>query len=556
MKNILVTFLAFFFCCGYAQLPHLQKNKYGVTQMVVKGKPFLMLAGELYNSSASNRAYMESTMKTLSSANLNTVFVPISWELIEPKENQFDFSSIDQTLSLARRNNLKIVFLWLATWKNGISPYAPMWLMQNTEQYWRVKNADGKNTQTLSAFCNATLEADKKAYVEVMKHIAKVDAIENTVLAMQVENEVGVFAQTRDFSPPANEAFSKEVPQSLLQYLIKNEPTIEVELKAAWKENGSKTKGSWAEVFGKTDFTDLFFMAWHYGVFVNEIALAGKKIYALPTYINCWMPATPKPEARPNYTKPGTYPSGGPIIMVADIWKAAAPAIDIISPDIYGDDFDLQAGFFHRNDNPLFIPETKAIAGRATYAFANLNAICFSPFGIDDQTDSMKLEYGMLQQMAPFILQYQGSGKMKGFYRNENDTIGGFIALGNDVLLNVHLTRPYTKRNEDLYANGKYPTTYGIVIQTGENECIVAGKNIYVSAKSINPAKEVWLRDVWEGNFSEGKWKKNTLMNGDEAGLLWSKKTPVYRIKSNPTINPPLPTAPAIFRMKALVYDL
>jgi len=556
MKNVLIWLLACSVCSSYAQLPHLQKNRYGATQMVVKGKPFLMLAGELYNSSGVSKAYMETTMKTLSEAKLNTVFVPLSWELIEPTENQFDFSSIDQALLIARKNNLKLVFLWLATWKNGISPYVPIWLMQNTERFWRVKNTEVKNTQTLSAFCNATLEADKKAYIQVMKHIAKVDAKENTVLAIQIENEVGVFAQTRDFSTQANEAFSKEVPPSLLQYLVKNDSTLEVEIKTAWKENGSKTKGSWVEVFGKSDFTDLYFMAWHYGTFINQIAIEGKKIYPIPTYVNCWMPATPTPLPRPNYTKPGTYPSGGPIIMVADIWKAAAPAIDVVSPDIYGDDFDLQAGFFHRKDNPLFIPETKAIAGRASYSFANLDAICFSPFGIDNQADSMKQEYEMLQQLAPIILQYQGSGKMKAFYRNVNDTIGGTIQLSKDVLLQIHLTRPYKKSDEDLYINGKFPTTYGIAIQTGENECIVAGKNIYVSAKSTNPAKDVWLRDAWEGNFIDGKWKRNTLMNGDEAGFLWSKKTPVYRIKSNPTINPPLPTAPAIFKFKAMVNDL
>ncbi len=539
-----------------AQIPCLKKNEYGVTQMVVKGKPFLMLAGEVYNSSASDSAYMEKTMKTLKEANFNSVFVPLSWELIEPVEHQFNYSSIDQMITIARRNNLKLVFLWLATWKNGISPYAPIWLMENTEKYGRVKNAEGKNTQTLSAFCTATMEADKNAYCQVMKHIAKVDAKENTVIAMQVENEVGVFGQTRDFSPQANEAFNNEVPQQLIQYLVKNEASLEIEIKTAWKDNGTKTSGNWAEIFGKNDFTDLFFMAWQYGSYVNKIAAEGKKIYALPTYVNCWMPATPSPNPRPNYTKPGTYPSGGPIIMVADIWKAAAPAIDIIAPDIYGNDFDLQAGFFHRTDNPLLIPETKAIAGRATYAFANHNALCFSPFGIDNQTDSMKDEYDMLNQLSPLILQYQGSGKIKAFYRNENDTVGGSIKLNNEVLVNIHLTRPYPRKDEDLLEKGKFPSTYGIFIQTSDSECIVAGKNIYVSAKSTNPNKEVWLRDVWEGSFINGKWKRNALMNGDEAGFLWSKKTPVYRVKSNPTISPALPTPPAIFKMKAMVYDL
>ena len=556
MRSSILFIGLFLVVVGHAQLPSLTKNEYGVTQMVVKGKPFMMLAGEVYNSSASDSTYMASTMTKLKNANFNTVFVPVSWELIEPIEQQYNFSSIDQLISIARRNNLKLVFLWLATWKNGISPYAPIWLMQNTEKYGRVKDSSGKNTQTLSAFCTATLEADKKAYVQVMKHIAKVDAKENTIIAMQVENEVGVFGQTRDYSTQANDTYAKNVPQQLIEYLVKNEATLEIELKTAWKDNGSKTSGSWTEVFGNNDFTGLFFMAWQYGSYVNKIATEGKKILPIPTYVNCWMPATPTPNPRPNYTRPGTYPSGGPVIMVADIWKAAAPAIDILSPDIYGNDFDLQAGFFHRKDNPLFIPETKAIAGRATYAFVNHNAICFSPFGIDNQTDSMKDEYGILQQLSPLILKYQGSGKMKAFYRNDNDTIGGSIKLNKEVMVTVHLTRPYFRRDEEVYDKGRYPSTYGIIIQTSDSECIVAGKNIYVSAKSTDANKEVWLRDVWEGNFMNGKWKSNALMNGDEAGFLWSKKTPVYRVKTNPTIYPSLPTPPAIFKMKAMVYDL
>ncbi len=549
-------------CCLFAahllngQMPSLQKNEYGATQLVVDGQPFLMLAGEVYNSSGSNMAYMDATMQAMKNGHFNSVFVPLSWELIEPKENQFDYSSIDQLVALGRKHELKLVFLWLATWKNGISPYAPMWVMQQTDRFWRVKDSLGHNTQTLSAFCQPTLAADKKAYLAVMKHIAQIDATKHTVVAMQVENEVGVFAQTRDWSKQANAAFEQAVPAALLQYLQTHESSLEIELKTAWTTNGAKKSGSWASVFGKNDFTDLIFMAWHYGVFINDIAQAGKKIFPLPTYVNCWMPATPTPNPRPNYTKPGTFPSGGPVIMVADVWKAAAPAIDILAPDLYGSDFDLQAGFFHRGDNPLFIPETTPIAGRACYSFANLNAICFSPFGIDNLIDSMKEEYAILQQLSPLILKYQGSGKMKAFYRNPLDTLGGSFNLGNEVSINIHLTRPYNKRGEPLPPNDAYPTTYGLIIQTGENECIVAGKNIYVSAKSLNADQTVWLRDVWEGMMEQGIFKPRTLMNGDEAGFLWSKKTPVYRVKSNPTIHPPLPTPPAIFRMKALVYPL
>jgi len=44
---------------------------------------------------------------------------------LEPEEGKFDFSSIDTTISLARKYDLKLIFLWFATWKNGVMDYAP-----------------------------------------------------------------------------------------------------------------------------------------------------------------------------------------------------------------------------------------------------------------------------------------------------------------------------------------------------------------------------------------------------------------------------------------------
>lgn len=556
MKRLLILLGTLLSLSLRSQLPHLKKNQYGAVQMVVKGKPFLMLAGELYNSSGSNMAHVDSILRKMKAASFNTAFVSLSWELIEPLENRFDLSSVDGLIGLARKLDMKLVFLWFGSWKNGISPYAPIWLMRDTEKYWRAKDSLGRNTQTLSAFCSATRQADKKAYQRTMEHIAKADATGNTVLAMQIENETGLFGQPRDLGQPANERFAEAVPSELMQYLTAHEANLEIEISNAWKQNGSRTKGTWTEVFGGSQLTDLLFMAWHYGRYANEISEAGKKIHPIPTYVNCWMPATPSPNPRPNHTKPGTFPSGGPVIMVADVWKAAAPSIDILAPDLYGKDFDLQASFFHRRDNPFFIPETVPIAGRACSAFANHDAICFSPFGIDNLTDSMKDEYALLEQLGPLILRMQGSGKLKAFYRNELDTLGGTLPLGKDAFVDLHLTRPYFNRSEPIGKDGKYPDTYGILINTDENECIVGGKNIYVSARSASPANDVWLRDVWEGVFVNGNWKPRTLMNGDEAGFLWNKKTPVYRVKSNPTIHPPLPTPPAIFKMKAMVYHL
>jgi len=534
-----------------AQTPSLSKNKYGATQLVVKQKPYLLLAGEVYNSSASNISYMQQLMPKIKEANINTLLVPVSWEMIEKKEGEFDFSIVNELLALARKHQIKLGILWFGTWKNGISPYVPLWVLKDVNRFKRVKNISNENTMTLSPFCEATLLADTKAYVALLNHIKKIDALENTVIAIQVENEVGVFAQTKDYCKESIEAFQNQVPTTLINYLQKNINSLEIELKNAWEKNGFKKNGTWTEIFGVNDMTDLFFMAWHYASYIQQIAAAGKKVYALPTFVNCWMPATPTPNPRPNYTTPGKYPSGGPVIMVADIWKAAAPAIDILTPDIYGSDFDLQASFFHKPNNPLFIPETNAIPGRAVYSFTQHNAICFSPFGIDDKTDLVKEEYGLLQQLASVILENQGSKNMQGFYKKDT-TSSIDIPFNQNTTIRVYFKRPFNRVNEVIDSTA---SAYGVFIKLNEEAFLIAGKNIWVSAFSNNATSETWIKQAEEGTFKQGKWITNGIHNGDEAGFLWSKKTPVYRIKSDPTIVPFSNTPPAIFKFQVVSYS-
>ena len=552
-KTILFLIVCFIFTVNInAQIPFLKKNQYGATQLIVHGKPFLMLCGEANNSSGSNIPYMDKTLKSLRESHLNSVLASVSWEIIEPKEGAFDFTSVDELIRVARTNDMKLGILWFGAWKNGLSPYAPTWVISDTKRFNRVKWDNGDNTRTLSPLCAATLEADKKAYTALMKHIAEVDSKENTIIVMQIENEMGTLGQTRDFSKEANKMFESEVPAELIQYMVKNKATLETELKTPWENNGSKTKGTWAEVFGKNDDTDLFFMAWNYSRYANSIAEAGKKAYNIPMYVNAWMP-----NPRPNPGKPGNFPSGGPILSVLDVWKAGAPSIDMLSPDLYGGDFKDEAKFFHRADNPLFIPETNTTDGPGTYAFAQEDAICFSPFGIDNQGSIMIKEYGMLEQLMPLIAEYQGSGKMVGFFKSKGDTIGRDVQLNKDVMVSIKFQKPWRfpsatqTKTTDPFGRQRDPNSYGLLIQTGENEFVLAGFNLSVGANSTNPKKQVWLKDAWEGTYdSNGVWKPTMLHNGDEAGFLRSGD-PVYRISAYRTN----PGEPAIFHFKTVPYD-
>lgn len=557
MKQLLYIFLLLLIISGcntkHKSIPYLQTEDGHATHFNVDNKPMLLIAGEPLNSTGSYPDRLDEVLSEMSNANYNTALIAISWQMIEPDENQFDFSYVKDLLNIARKNKIKIGLLWFGSWKNGISPYVPSWVLGNTIRFERVKTFDGKNSQTLSPFCEETKEADAKAFNELMKYLADND-LERTVIAVQVENEIGILGQTRDFCVNANNKFADNVPTELIEYLNDHKESLEIELLEKWKENGFKTSGNWIDIFGEGSLTDLFFMAWYYSRYVNYVAEIGKKVYSLPMFTNCWMS-----QKRPQPVIPGRFPSGGPVLQVLDIWKAGAPNIDFLSPDIYDDrTYYIHPNDFHRPDNPLFVPEMHMQEGRATYLFAEHDAMGVSPFGLDGQAENIANEYKFLDMMMPIILKYQGTGKMHGFMRWDPDSTGCEFKFDDDVTIVIDFNKRTSTNNQRNQNVVQLPPAYGIFISTNDNEFIAGGLNLYVSAKSTNPDKEVWLNNVREGIFdNNGKWKQLGIRNGDEAGFL-SFDTPHYSIGQYQQYYQGAvgsTTIPAVFKFEVIKYN-
>ena len=442
MKFVISLFLCAAVTCEAqtAPLPQIRQNG-AVKQFFVDDKPFIMLAGELHNSSPSSIEYMRPIWDKLAALHLNTVIGAASWELVEPKEGKFDFSLVDDQINQARQRNMRLVLIWFATWKNAGSSYPPDWVKADPKRFppmvlkvrpdggmgsFLAKYMEQQGTGPLSPFGKDTVKADARAFAALMSHIKDVDP-QHTVIMMQVENEIGSLGDSRDRSPMAEAAWAGPVPADLMNYLTKHKDTLLPEMQEVWGKNGYKTKGSWEEVFGKNEWADEVFMAYYMGRYVNEVAKEGKAQLNIPMYVNAWLGPQPKAEL------PGQWPSGGPVARVMDIYRAAAPSIDLFAPDIYVPDFKGTCALYARSGNPLFIPEARDQVGNLFWALGHHSALGWSPFGIEDLSPDGQVAqaYKLLSPMLPQLAEWQAAGKVNGILvidgeKSEPVSLGGY----------------------------------------------------------------------------------------------------------------------------------
>jgi beta-galactosidase GanA len=489
--------------------PHLEKRG-AATQLIVDGKPFLMLSGELHNSSSSSLEYMKPIWPKLRAMGLNSVVTPLSWELIEPKEGNYDFTLVDGLMEQARAGKRAHRLPVAGLVEERLSSYEPVWVKQDARRFPRVVE-HGSPVEILSPQSAATQEADARAFAALMKHIKEKDARDHTVLMMQVENEVGVLGDSRDHSDAANKAFSGAVPAQLTQYLQTHRDSLYPDLKQLWDENGDKTSGTWTEVFGDSERADEIFMAWHYARFIHAVAAAGKAEYNIPMYVNTWLAGETTP--------PGEYPSGGPEPRVVDVWKAAGTGLDFYAPDLYAADFEAWCRRYHRDGNPLYMPETRGGAAGAAnvfYALGEEAGFGFSPFAIESEasnTDPLGESYGVIASIAPLLAEHQSKGDVHGFVLNHDRSSVDFTM--NGYTLHVSLDEIFG----DQAASG-----FGLIMADGKDAFLGAGKGFKVTfTQRPETVEHVGLAAIDEGTFVDGKWVPGRRLNGDEnaQGVSW-----------------------------------
>jgi hypothetical protein len=353
-------------------LPELQ-IKDGASHLLLQGKPYLVLGGEIGNSSAGTAEQADTVLPRLRAMHMNTALIPVAWEQIEPTEGKYDFNILDHWIDVARDQQQHLVLLWFGSWKNAFSNYTPTWVKADTKRFPRALSADGQQLEILSTFGKETVASDSRAFAALLAHVREKDSATQTVLMVQVENEIGYLGAGRDRSPEANALFNAAPPRSLIEKLVAQKSALAPELSAQFNPAGT----TWRATFG--EYANEAFMAWSYAEYVEKVAAAGKHAYALPLYTNAQLPAVTE--------RSGEYPSGGPHPYNLDIYRAVATHIDMFSPDIYWLDFAHWVKRYQGEHNPIFIPETRFDQApfNALYAYGEAHALGFSPFGIDDE---------------------------------------------------------------------------------------------------------------------------------------------------------------------------
>ncbi|KAB7764431.1 DUF5597 domain-containing protein [Xanthomonas maliensis] len=473
----------------------------GRRSFTVDGKPWLLLGMQLNNSSGTG-TQLRQLQPALARSQCNTVMAPVSWQELEPVAGRYDFANVDGLVNEARRQGLRLVLLWFGTWKNGGMAYVPDWVKRDTLRYPRVIDADGHPVEALSPLAAASRDADAQAFAALMRHLRDIDGKRRTVLMVQVENEAGTLGADRDHSAAAQALFAGQVPADM----------------------PGAASGNWTAAFGAR--APEAFMAYHTARYMQAVAAAGKAAYDLPLYINVW------PREQPGLLRPGlSSPSGGAVSWLLPMWKALAPAIDVIGVDNYDTNvapYLAIAQAYDRKDNPLFVPETGGSAAHARHMFlvlARPYAVGIGKFGIDaafgldadgrESIDPVAVNYRLLREAAPFLLPLRDAGRVQAAV--EEDGIANVPLAFSQLDVAVRFGEVCDGYGGPRGQGNQVPSGRVLVAEVAPERFLITGANANLMfAEQLGTRGPVQLLTVEEGHFEAGRWVRERTLNGDE----------------------------------------
>ena len=513
-------------------------------------KPFYMLSGEIHNSSSSSMEFLEPIFDKLQGMHLNSVLLPVTWQMLEKEQGQFDYSLTDEIIASAEKHGLKLGLLWFGSWKNAQCSYAPEWVKRDTKTYFRAELQRGKPHitrksspvislpySTISPFCEAAMKADANAFAHLMAHIRDTDT-NRTVITVQVENETGFLGGDMDYCDAALEKYAQDVPAELVEYLSDRYTKLDSRLTDCFSLYG---KGSWEQVFSSGAHEA--FIAYYTAKYVEYVAAAGKAEYPLPMSVNCWLDG--------EKGVPGKYPCGGPVAKVMEIWQCAAPSVDIFAPDIYLTDFMGICDSFTKNGNPAYVPESKPcslIPGRELYIIGHHHGMCFSSFGVEDIGTETGPDLSIFAPIAGFAVSTKKTDPMKPeLYGKINSLMSGAMPV-LAPLMGTDRMDAYAREKHGLKKTfrfgdcalditglpfGPCKDSAALIARTEDDEFVIINYGCIWSFRSVSKDKPyIQHLSIEEGRFEDGRWVTVRVLNGDEE-MLPGMGIAAYKIKIN-----------------------
>lgn len=448
------------------KLPYLRKTN-GRSELMVNGKPFIILGFQWSCDLSSDEAYVESYLPYAREMGCNTVVIPVYWRDVEPSPGNYRLEDLRKRIFACRENGLKMGVLWFGAYKNAQLWYVPDWVYRDEVQFPRVVRKNGEIFEnTACPLGKNTLQRDKAAFLEVLKEIQRVDSEENTVIVVQIENEAGLLATDRCYCGTCSRRYAEE----------------------GWKE---------AEEFTATCMAE----------YIGELAEAGKALYPLPFYANAWLDML-------RFDRPGAdYPSGGPNMKNLRIYAKKAPHLDFVAPDTYEvsyRDFTRVCRAYAEGAGALYIAEHHTGDGSRAeknifYALGEYAGIGFDPYCINNNEDPVVTDKGAIAPRIhpyidslraingalPVILEARGTPRLKGFVQEDAEK-NCLVEMGKYAFL------------MEYKENGR-----GMVIKLGEEEYVILGTGFNIRVCSRETSEMVVpSRCEWGEYGADGNWVK------------------------------------------------
>lgn len=492
------------------ELPRIEVGTQGHRTLMVDGRPFFVLAAQLHNSSAWP-AVLDHAWTEALKMSPNTIEAPVYWEQFEPTPGRYDTTNIDALIAKARATDKRLILLWFGTWKNGENHYTPAWMRSDAARYPRMLDPRGEPVDVQSPFSAANLEADKAAYVAFLRHLKKVDGDRHTVIMVQVENEPGSLGTVRDHGAAAEAAFNAPVPAALTAKL-------------------GKPSGTWRQAFGAD--ADEAFAAWSTATFIEQVASAGRAVYPLPVYVNCWM-------RYKGFKYPGIdYPSGGPVWTMFDLWRAMTPSIDLIGTDVYTNDpgeYRRVLDQYARPDNPSWVSETEFSTKTAPFLYYVLarGGIGFSVFGIDkaeptpEQAAATRAHgenFALLDPVREIIARAAADRRLFAAVE-EPGRAQQSLSLSDGWRAIISFGPPPWGDTPGVVPNSANMAGRVFIVQIAPDEWLVGGTGVRVELVRTDDKPGQLLR-VEDGRYEAGVWKPRRWLNGDETDFGINLVTP------------------------------